>query len=106
MIVPCYFLCLKVIVLCYFLYLKVIVPCYLLYLKVIVPLLFVILESNSSLLRLIVRITSSVQASFILQYVLSKGTKSQILLKKLIVTDVSKTAEFEGFDREFCPRCF
>ena len=39
-------------------------------------------------LRLIARITSSVQASFILQYVLSLGTKSQISLKILDITDV------------------
>ena len=30
----------------------------------------------------------------------SKGTKSQISLKKLGVSDVSKTPKFEGFDRE------
>ena len=39
-------------------------------------------------LRLIGRITSSVQASFILQCVLSLGTRSQISLKELDVTNV------------------
>ena len=46
-----------------------------------------------SCLRLIARITSSVQ-----------GTKPQISLKKLDVTNVLKTSKFEGFDRESRPR--
>ena len=37
--------------------------------------------SRSDPLRLIERITSSVQDSFIFQYVLSQGAKSQVLLK-------------------------
>ena len=44
--------------------------------------------TKTKLLSLIARITSSVQDSLILQYVFSKGTKSQISLKKLDVTDV------------------
>ena len=45
-----------------------------------------------SCLRLIARITSSVQ-----------GTKPQISLKTLDVTNVLKTSKFEGFDRESRP---
>ena len=57
-------------------------------------------------LSLIARITSSVQASFILYYVFSQGTKSQISFKKLDVTSVQKLPKFEGFDREFRPMSF
>ena len=56
-------------------------------------------------LRLFAKITSSVQASFIL-YAFSKGTKPQISLKTLDVTDVLKTSKFEEFDRESRPRPF
>ena len=36
----------------------------------------------------------------------SLGTKSQISLKKLDITDFFKKTKFEGFDREFRPRPF
>ena len=52
-------------------------------------------------LRLIERITSSVQASFICVFL---GCKASNFVKKLDVTDILKTLEFEGFDREFRPR--
>ena len=52
------------------------------------------------------RVTSGVQASFILQYVLSKGTKSQISLKNCMLPMFKKTPKFERFDHESRPRPF
>ena len=64
------------------------------------------LHFQFQLLRLIARITSSVQASFILYDVFSCGTKCQISFKKLDVTDVYKNPKCEGFDRESGPMPF
>ena len=54
-------------------------------------------HDDSYVLRLIARITSRVQASFMLQYVFSKGTKPKILLKKLGVTNIKKPQNLKGF---------
>ena len=63
---------------------------------------FIFVQGQLIELRLIARITSSVQACFIL-HVFSWGTKSQISFKKLDVKVCS--INFEPPDNDFCSAC-